>query len=105
MQARDDAIHFQLRNWAAHINSEWDAGPREYPQGSSWHSQIINRQDANFPEGKIYIDEDNAERVQAALVRMMINDMRTAQVLILHYRDDFKMIGLKKARHAFWRWL
>jgi len=105
MKQRDDAIHFSLKNWAAHINDEWQDGPREHANGASWHDQVINRQDANFPDALVYIDHDSAERVQAGMIRCMIHDMQTAMLLTKHYRDKWEIAGLKRARDKFWKWL
>ena len=104
-ETKDNHIHYSLREWGHYVNSEWKDGPRQHPNGSSWHDQIINRSDANFPEPPAYIDFDNAERTQAAMIRCAIRDFKTATLLTKHYRDGWGINNLKRLRGKFWIFL
>ena len=104
-EARDNYIHYSLRNWARFINMEWQDGPRENGVPASWQSQVLNRQDANFPEAPVYIDDDEAERTQAAMIRCMVRDFETAMLLTKHYRDSVEVPKLKRLRGKFWIFL
>jgi len=105
MEARDNFIHFQLKEWGRYVNDGWKDGPRLHPNGSSWHDQVTNRSDANFPEPPGYIDFDNAERTQAAMIRCLIRDFETAILLTKHYRDFLEVPRLKRLRGKFWIFL
>ena len=105
MQARDDFIHFALRNWAAHQNEEWQDGPRANPNPANWQGQIVNDRDANFPDVPMVVDHESAERVQDSMMRCKRKDLETYWVLTLFYSDS-QDVGLTKlARGRFWRWL
>ena len=105
MEARDNSIHESLKNWGAHQNKEFIAGPREHPNGSSWHGQVTNRQDANFPDVPLYIDNEAAERVQTSMLMCRDNDLETYWILAWFYRDGWSVSGLRRARNRLWRWL
>jgi len=104
-ERRDNAVHESLRNWAAYVNKEWQDGPRANPNASSWHGQVTNRQDANFPDDPVYIDNELAERVADSFVRCKKRDLETFWILTWFYRDGWSVGGLKRARGRFWRWL
>jgi len=103
-QSRDDFVAVKLINWARAINAGWQDGPGANPQGPLWPSQIKQGyvDDESLPPP---IDEDDAEATQHAMIRMMIHDMLTANILIGHYRDNRNVQGLRRARNRFWRWL
>jgi hypothetical protein len=105
MEARDSFTHYGLKNWAAFVHKGWQDGPMEHAQGSSWHGQVINRSDSNFPEPAVFIDEDSAERFQASMMRCKSRDLETYWILAWFYRDGWDVGQTRKARNRFWRWL
>ena len=105
-EARDNFIHFQLRNWSAYVNDEWQDGPRQYPKGAEWHNQVTDRVTAIDDPEPHYIDTDAARRVQDSLVSCQKRDLETYWILTWFYRDDIDGVGnVKRARNRFWRYL
>ena len=105
MEARDSFIHYGLRNWSNFVRKGWQDGPHESAQGSSWHGQVVNRNDANLPDAPVFIDEDSAERFQASMVRCKGSDLETYWILTWFYRDGQDVGQTKKARNRFWKHL
>ena len=104
-ETRDNHIHYILKEWGRYVNQEWKDGPRTSPNGSSWHHQIINRSDANFPDQPEYIDPESAERTAKAMIRCKKRDIATAFLLTKYYRDGWEIREIKKLRGKFWIFL
>ena len=102
---RDNSVHYSLRNWADYIRKGMQDGPREHLQGASWQGQVTDRVTEIDPPEPHYIDENNAERTQGAMVLCMVHDMETAMLLTKHYRDGWNIPNARKARNRFWRFL
>jgi hypothetical protein len=105
MEARDDYTHYGLLNWGGFVRRGWDDGPLEQPQASSWHGQVTNRSDSNFPEAPACIDDDSAERFQVSMTRCEKKDLETYWILTWFYRDGWDVGETKRARNRFWRHL
>ena len=101
-EAKDNHIHFTLKNWARYQNAEWQDGPRQNGVPASWQKQVVNERDANLPDPPIYTDEEDARRTERAMVRCKKRDIETALLLTFHYRDDLYVPRLKRLRGKFW---
>ncbi len=102
---RDNRTTWRLANWGAFIRAEWQDGPHLDPKNSTWMGQIVDEHSGNLPDPPAYIDAEDGERTQYAMIRFMIYDTGAANVLIRHYRDMLRVRGLRKSRNLFWRWL
>ena len=97
-------IEVSLVNWGRAMNAAWQDGPRENAKSAGWHNLVTTKYADNEAPPPA-IDEDDAERIQHAMVRCQINDLKTANTLKWHYRDNKSVQGVKRARNLFWRWL
>lgn len=79
----------------------------EMPMGSSWQGQITD----DYPPIDLfeehYIDNEDAEKVQKAIVLCMSCDKKVAMILVqhYHYRSNDVSHLVHKARNKFWRYL
>lgn len=103
-----DQIHFRLKNWGAFQRANANVGPAENPEPASWQEQITET-DRWPPEPPVehYIDNEDAVKVQKAVVLCMENDRITAMALIRHYH--YRTFTAPKLVHMalskFWRYL
>lgn len=86
---RKNDLHWRLMNWGAYVRAEKKDGPRSGPNAASWHDQVTGRVVEIDPQEPEYIDAEDAERTQAAMVRMMARDIESATFLIKKYRDGW----------------
>ena len=105
MGSRDANTHQQLLNWAAHINADWQDGPRRYPRSASWQDQISGSRQPIDPPEPLYIDHSAAERTQESMVSCMASDIECATILTKHYRDSIMTNNIRKFRNRFWKYI
>lgn len=79
--------------------------PRQHPKGASWQEQVTDRVTESDPPEVRYIDIDDAELTQGAMIICMIHDMETATKLTQAYRDGWSINGLRRCRNRFWKYL
>lgn len=111
MSKNDNRLQWRLVNWGKFINAGMGPVPSEHPDSASWHEQIVNPGDSM--EDAAFIDDDDAEAVQHAMVCFMVHDIRAANVLIKFYRDGMDANGaikaddpgLRRIRNKFWKYL
>ena len=104
-EARDNHVHYQLRNWGAFINDQWQDGPREQPNGASWMEQVTDRVTETDADEVVVIDPTAAHRVQWSMTQCKKNDVETFWILTWFYRDGYDLGKLRQARNRFWRWM
>ena len=107
MSKRDSNVHWLLKNWAKAQNIGMIQGgvPSQHPKGSSWAQKIVNPGDTL--DDDLYIDEDNAESTQHAMIRLMIHNIKAATILTKHYRDGWNLSdrAVRRARNMLWKYL
>ena len=105
--SRDSRTHYRLKNWGAFKRFGTDTGPLENPISASWQGQVTGDYPPDDDPEEHYIDEEDAERVQKAILLCNARDQQTARILTEHYHHrnmGFAHV-VRTARNKFWRYL
>ena len=75
--------------------------------GSVWQTQVTGRVLSIEPLEEYYIDDEDAEKVQKAIMLCMSRDKKVAMILVqhYHYRSTTASRLVYRARNKFWRYL